>query len=118
MGGIASMSKESAPSYWLDLVVVILLVGSSAAEVYTIRMFLQAIAVASWPTADGVVLHSELVTKFYGHIIEYEANIRYKYKAGGQEYESKSIRTRGVATKHRDDAEEAVTKYSVGTRVQ
>ncbi|MDB5341135.1 MAG: hypothetical protein JWN70_6754 [Planctomycetaceae bacterium] len=108
---------EKKPHIALVVGWLFLFLASVTTEFFTVRIFLQAIQIQSWPTAPGVVTRSNLETKFEG-TITYQANIEYDFTIEGKSYSSSSIRTRGASNQHERDIAALVEKFPVGTAVK
>lgn len=107
---------EKKPHIGLVVGLLILFVASITIEFFTVRIFLQALQIQSWPTVQGVVTRSELETKFEG-TITYLAHIEYDFNINGKSYSSSSIRTRGASNQHQSDIAALVEKFPVGSAV-
>ena len=83
-----------------------------AVEVMTVKMFLDALGVKSWPTTQGTVLRSELESSLPR---SYTANVEYEFEVDGQTYRSSSVRTRGTSTKHQSDAVSVLERFPKGS---
>lgn len=103
---------------WADVSALVLLIAAVPTEALMVRIFFQALAVASWPTVEGIVLRSEVKDQFVGIHTQYEADILYRYTVNGQAFESASVRTRGTATRYKGDAEKAVNRFPTGSVVR
>lgn len=110
--------KKAQDQIWADLAALLLLIGGIGTGALTVQAFRHARSVASWPTAEGIVLHSELQDRIVGIHREYEADILYRYVVAGETFEATSVRTRGTATRRRWDAAAAVDRFSAGSAVQ
>ena len=88
-------------------------IAALAVEVVTVKMFLDARAVKSWPTTTGTVLRSELESTAVPR--NFTAHIEYEFALDGQNYRSSSVRTRGTSTKHRSDAMAVLEKFPAGS---
>jgi hypothetical protein len=75
----------------------------------------------SWPVAPGEIIASQ-VEQPRTHRSDEEADctftVRYRYRAGGKDYESHRVRFGGQAHTTRLQAEELTDKYPVGARVR
>lgn len=109
--------RDQTKAVWWDLFAAFLMLSTLAVEFSTVRLFRRAIAVKSWPTADGVVLHSELKNTV-GIKPGYHANVRYRYCVADGEFESTTVRTRGDGNQHEFDIGAIVERYPVGSKVK
>jgi len=107
---------EKKPHLGLIVFCLVMFTASLAVEFFTVRSFLRAYQIASWPIVQGVVQRSELGTEFVG-AMRYTAHIVYDYNVDGIPYSSSSIRERGASNKHRWDVEAVVDKFPAGSEV-
>lgn len=99
----------------------IALMGAGLLVVH-VRTVRDAAASATWPTADGVMLKSEVVRRVQRHrstTVLYRADLLYRYVVGGRTYESNRIAI-GHSTDYGDPAmaQGEVGQYPVGRRVR
>ena len=80
----------------------------------TVNMFLDALAVKSWPRTEGTVLRSELQSTVAPG--NFTAHVEYEFEVAGKKYVSTSVRTRGTSTKHKSDALAVVERFRPGSR--
>lgn len=88
-------------------------IAALAVEGMTVKMFLDARAVKSWPTTKGTVLRAELESTAIPR--NHTAHIEYEFEVDGKNYRSSSVRTRGTSTKHRSDAMAVVERFPAGS---
>jgi len=72
-------------------------------------------AAATWPTASGQVLVSEVARRFRIGASSYVANVRYRYRVGNTDYEGGRVRFRNIFGWQ--DAEREVYRFPAGSRV-
>jgi hypothetical protein len=60
------MLRKSLKLLFLDLIAVVLLIGSIGFEFMSVGMFLKAKAAGSWPTREGEVYYSGLLSRICG----------------------------------------------------
>ncbi len=71
----------------------------------------------SWPTAEGNVVKSEVVSDLSRGRLAYSADVEYDYSVQGKPYHGASVRVGNTTTKSRKDAEEIVSRFAVGKPV-
>lgn len=78
--------------------------------------FLAGGASLEWPTIEGEVISSEIVTNGGRRTVKYRAAIQYEYSVNGRKYSSDKVTimpTKGT----RDKAQRQVNKYPVGKTI-
>ena len=83
---------------------------------YGVNTVLQASRMERWPTADAVIVYSEVrvQTPDEGGSSTYIADIRYQYDVEDRTYSSDRISPASYGTSNSSRAHEQVRKYSVG----
>jgi len=104
---------DSAKSIGGILLAIATIAVCICVEVATVRLFLKAKEVESWPTTQGKVVRSEMAVM----LDNYRVHIEYVYQVDDQLYRSPEVRTRGTAGKHRSDVAPLLLKYPLGQEV-
>ena len=110
------MDENKKPSFAFLAGTFFMFGASIAVEVYTVRIFLRALEVKSWPTTQGVITRSGFKTKFVG-AINHSAHIEYDFSVDNKRYTSTSVRTRGASSKNKSDIEAVIERFPAGTEV-
>ena len=88
-------------------------IATLAVEVMTVKTFVDALAVKSWPTTEGTVLRSELKSSVAPR--NYTAHIDYEFEVDGRNYKSSSVRTRGTSNKYKSDVMAVLDHFPAGS---
>ena len=112
-----SSSARQRPHWGLILAVLFLTVGSIAAEVRTVGLFVDAWKVGGWPTATGTVTRSQVEKTPVGAKTRYDAHIEYDYTVEGRTYRSARVRVRGTSSKNGWDINGLAARYPTQARV-
>ena len=108
--------QEAKPSLGGILLCAAIVVGSLIGEYFTLGTYFEAQAAKSWPTTTGVIQRSSVQSNVVGKS-KYSVDILYTYAVKGRNFESTTIRARGVSPKNPDDAETVVKKYPANAKV-
>ena len=98
---------------------LLVLVGLGTAAVYGPMQVSRARATMSWPTTDGTVLDSQVVSSRVNRRNKWGPQVHYEYFIAGTRHESDSVWPGGSKSRTgRSFAEEIVARYAKGTRIK
>ncbi len=95
---------------------IIMFLASIGTEICTVRIFIKAVRIGSWPTAKATISKSEFDSQFHGKTT-YTAHVEYFFDLNGERYSSSSVRTRGTSSQYEGDTKAVLQRFPVGKEV-
>lgn len=84
---------------------------------FGVQAVMNAKASSDWPTVEGVVKISEVVSQSSDDGVTYKAEVMYSYVVEDMKYSSNNVAFGGFSSSDPSDAQEIVNKYPAGTIV-